>query len=53
MYADYSAITLKVIILLLGLVVAYVKLIILIWRGILTAMKAPDMFGSLIAVGIM
>ena len=25
---------------------------ILIWRGILTAMKAPDMFGSLIAVGI-
>lgn len=25
---------------------------ILIWRGILTAIKAPDMFGSLIAIGI-
>ncbi len=25
---------------------------ILIWRGVLIAMKAPDMFGSLIAVGI-
>ncbi len=25
---------------------------ILIWRGILIAMKAPDMFGSLIAIGI-
>ena len=25
---------------------------ILIWRGILTAMKAPDMFGSLMAIGI-
>ena len=25
---------------------------ILIWRGILAAMKAPDMFGSLIAIGI-
>ena len=25
---------------------------ILIWRGILAAMKAPDMFGSLLAIGI-
>lgn len=25
---------------------------IFIWRGILIAMKAPDMFGSLVAVGI-
>ena len=25
---------------------------IFIWRGILIAMKAPDMFGSLIAIGI-
>lgn len=25
---------------------------ILIWRGILIAMKAPDMFGSLVAIGI-
>jgi cell division protein FtsW len=25
---------------------------ILIWRGILVAMKAPDMFGSLVAIGI-
>ena len=25
---------------------------IFIWRGVLIAMKAPDMFGSLIAIGI-
>ncbi len=25
---------------------------ILIWRGVLVAMKAPDMFGSLVAIGI-
>ena len=25
---------------------------IFIWRGVLAAMKAPDMFGSLVAVGI-
>ena len=25
---------------------------IFIWRGILIAMKAPDMFGSLVAIGI-
>ena len=36
----------------LGCVVVIVLFALLIWRGILTAMKAPDMFGSLIAVGI-
>ena len=25
---------------------------IFIWRGVLIAMKAPDMFGSLLAIGI-
>lgn len=25
---------------------------VFVWRGILIAMKAPDMFGSLLAVGI-
>lgn len=25
---------------------------IFIWRGVLIAMKAPDMFGSLVAIGI-
>lgn len=36
----------------LGCVVVIVLFALLIWRGVLTAMKAPDMFGSLIAVGI-
>lgn len=36
----------------LGCTVVIVLFALLIWRGILTAMKAPDMFGSLIAVGI-
>ena len=39
----------------LGFVVCILVIIlfgILIWRGVLIAMKAPDMFGSLIAVGI-
>lgn len=36
----------------LGCVVVIVLFALLIWRGILTAMKAPDMFGSLIAVGV-
>ena len=36
----------------LGCIVVIVLFALLIWRGILTAMKAPDMFGSLIAVGI-
>ena len=35
-----------------GCVLVIVLFAILIWRGILIAMKAPDMFGSLIAVGI-
>ena len=36
----------------LGCVVVIVLFALFIWRGVLTAMKAPDMFGSLIAVGI-
>ena len=36
----------------LGCAVVIVLFALLIWRGVLTAMKAPDMFGSLIAVGI-
>ncbi len=35
-----------------GCVVVISLFAIFIWRGILTAMKAPDSFGSLIAVGI-
>ena len=35
-----------------GCVFVIILFAILIWRGILTAMKAPDMFGSLLAVGI-
>lgn len=35
-----------------GCVVVLVLFAIFIWRGILIAMKAPDMFGSLIAIGI-
>ncbi len=35
-----------------GCVIVIILFIILIWRGILIAMKAPDMFGSLIAIGI-
>lgn len=35
-----------------GCVVVIVLFILLIWRGILIAMKAPDMFGSLVAIGI-
>ena len=37
---------------LVGCIFVIILFGILIWRGILTAMKAPDMFGSLIAVGI-
>ena len=36
----------------IGCVFVIVLFAILIWRGILIAMKAPDMFGSLVAVGI-
>ena len=36
----------------IGCVVVLVLFAIFIWRGILIAMKAPDMFGSLVAVGI-
>ena len=35
-----------------GCVVVIALFAIFIWRGILIAMKAPDMFGSLLAVGI-
>ena len=36
----------------IGCVVVLVLFAIFIWRGILIAMRAPDMFGSLIAIGI-
>ena len=36
----------------LGCAVILILFAILIWRGVLIAMKAPDMFGSLVAVGI-
>jgi len=35
-----------------GCVFVIILFAILIWRGVLIAMKAPDMFGSLLAVGI-
>lgn len=35
-----------------GCVAVFILFAIFIWRGILIAMKAPDMFGSLVAVGI-
>lgn len=35
-----------------GCIVVFILFAIFIWRGILIAMKAPDMFGSLVAVGI-
>ena len=35
-----------------GCLVVFVLFAIFIWRGILIAMKAPDMFGSLVAIGI-
>lgn len=37
---------------LVGCVFVMALFAVLIWRGVLIAMKAPDMFGSLLAVGI-
>lgn len=36
----------------IGCAVVIILFAILIWRGLLVAMKAPDMFGSLVAIGI-
>ncbi len=36
----------------IGCIVVLILFAIFIWRGILIAMKAPDMFGSLVAIGI-
>ena len=36
----------------IGCVFVFILFAIFIWRGILIAMKAPDMFGSLVAIGI-
>ena len=36
----------------IGCAVVLILFAIFIWRGILIAMKAPDMYGSLIAVGV-
>ena len=35
-----------------GCALVFVLFAVFIWRGVLIAMKAPDMFGSLVAVGI-
>lgn len=35
-----------------GCILIFVLFAVFIWRGVLIAMKAPDMFGSLVAVGI-
>lgn len=36
----------------IGCAVVILLFAIFIWRGIIIAMKAPDMFGSLLAIGI-
>lgn len=35
-----------------GCTVVILLFVIFIWRGVIIAMKAPDMFGSLVAIGI-
>ncbi len=35
-----------------GCILVFVLFAVFIWRGILIAMKSPDMFGSLVAIGI-
>ena len=35
-----------------GCIFVFVLFAVFIWRGVLIAMKAPDMFGSLVAIGI-
>ena len=37
---------------LIGVVLVIILFAVFIWRGIVIAMKAPDMFGSLVAMGI-
>ena len=36
----------------IGCIIVIALFAIFVWRGILIAMRAPDMFGSLLAVGI-
>lgn len=36
----------------IGCVVVLILFAIFIWRGVLIAMRAPDLFGSLVAIGI-
>ena len=36
----------------MGCILVFVLFAVFIWRGILIAMKSPDMFGSLVAIGI-
>lgn len=36
----------------IGCVFVIILFAIFVWRGILIAMKSPDMFGSLVAIGI-
>lgn len=36
----------------IGCLIVILLFVIFVWRGVVIAMKAPDMFGSLIAIGI-